>query len=60
LVLAVKICLLKGVEKRDLKAGGLIPLLAPEFFNAYVSSTKAIDIAIVDSDSLILGLRLLL
>jgi hypothetical protein len=60
LVLAIKIYLLKGVEKRDLKAGGLIPLLAPESLNAYVPSVKAINIAIVDPDSLILGLRPLL
>jgi hypothetical protein len=59
-MLAVEICLLKEVEKREPGASNLKPLLAPESFNTHVLSARAIDIIIVDLNSLILGLRLLL
>jgi hypothetical protein len=59
-MLAVEIYLLKEVEKREPGASNLKPLLAPEFFNTHVPSARAIDIIIVDLNSLVLGLRLLL
>jgi hypothetical protein len=59
-MLAVEICLLEEVEKREPWASSLKPLLAPESFNTHVPSARAIDITIVDLDSLVLGLRLLL
>jgi hypothetical protein len=59
-MLAVEICLLKKVEKKESGASSLKPLLAPESFNTHVPSARAIDIIIVDLNSLILGLRPLL
>jgi hypothetical protein len=59
-MLAVEICLLEKVEKGEPGASSLKLLLAPESFNTHVPSARAIDIIIVDLDSLVLGLRLLL
>jgi hypothetical protein len=59
-MLVVEICLLKEVEKREPGASNLKPLLAPESFNTHVPSARAINIIIVDLNSLVLGLRLLL
>jgi hypothetical protein len=59
-MLVVEICLLKKVEKRELGANNLKLLLAPESFNTHVPSTRTINIIIIDLNSLVLGLRLLL
>jgi hypothetical protein len=59
-MLAVEIYLLKKVEKGEPGASNLKLLLAPESFNTHVPSAKTIDIIIVNLNSLVLGLRLLL
>jgi hypothetical protein len=59
-MLAVKIYLLKKVEKEEPGASNLKLLLAPESFNTHIPSARAIDIIIIDLNNLILGLRLLL
>jgi hypothetical protein len=59
-MLAVEICLLKKVEKKEPETSSLKPLLTLESFNTHVPSARAINIIIVDLNNLILGLRPLL